>query len=875
MSRFFAAGSDSDSDDDYSDDKITDSESDLSSDVDSDDSDESDDNQQQKSKSLGFNRFLKGAKQDDDDDDDDLSDDGEKGRSTSKKDKRFEEMRSIINTLANAKKISDWVAIQNEFERLNKAYDKSKHIFTYEGINPRFYFRALAELEDFLKNTSANKDATKKMSPSSAKALSTMKQKIKKHNKTFEKEIEAWRQNPVTVEESEEEAENAAIQKEEAAEAAAVAKKKSKKQVESDEEEAENEDDGFTVIGAGGKVVEINQENLFKKLAELLEMRGKKSTDKSVHVSSMQQVLKAASTPFQRVRVLLALIPAQFDVISTTTTGFLPIEVWKSTVVEVNQLFEICEKHTNIVIRECREEEVEPQVLDQRINDGEEVSLLGNLSTFVDRLDDEFTKSLQNIDPHTTEYVDRLKDESALYALIVRCQRYLERIGDEAYVPNMVLRRVEHLYYKPDHVIETIESATATLHEEASFPAETIPPSSLVETLCTSLYKTSIKPVRIRSLLCHVYHHALHDRFPQARDMMLMSHLQETIYNADVQTQILFNRTMVQIGLCAFRCGLIRECANALQDISSTGKVKELLAQGVQSQRHSEKTPEQEKLEKQRQLPFHMHINLELLECVYLTCSMLLEVPNMAMHPHDSRRKTISKPFRRMLDYNERQVFVGPPENTRDHIMAAAKALSGGEWQRCRDLIHAIKIWDLMPGAEKIKEMLAKKIQEEGLRTYLFTYAPYYDSLGLEQLSSMFDLPVGAVHSIVSKMIINEELHASFDQPTNTIVLHRSSQGVEMSRLEYLAGVYSEKIGTFVEYNEKLLESRSVSLGLQDQVSGGNEKGGNANQSRGGQGQRFDNRGNQRQGRQGYQAGGRSNNPRKGGAGGQGHRKNY
>lgn len=46
----------------------------------------------------------------------------------------------------------------------------------------------------------------------------------------------------------------------------------------------------------------------------------------------------------------------------------------------------------------------------------------------------------------------------------------------------------------------------------------------------------------------------------------------------------------------------------------------------MMNQRHQERSPEQEKLEKQRQVPFHMHINLELFECVYLTCAMLMEV---------------------------------------------------------------------------------------------------------------------------------------------------------------------------------------------------------------------------------------------------------
>lgn len=357
-------------------------------------------------------------------------------------------------------------------------------------------------------------------------------------------------------------------------------------------------------------------------------------------------------------------------------------------------------------------------------------------------------------------------------------------------------------------------------------------------------------------MLSHIYHHALQNDFHTARDMLLMSHLQESIHSADVATQILYNRTVVQLGLCAFRCGLIKEAQATLQDIFTTQRVKELLAQGVHQQRFQVLSPEQEKAERQRQLPFHMHINTELLEAAFLVSSMLVEIPLLAsIDSEEQKRKAISKPFRRLLDFADRQVFTGPPESTRDHIMQASKALQDGEWEQCRDLIQGIKIWSLMPESASVKEMLAKyaclslysctytdtvflrRIQEQGLRTYLFTYAPHYSTLSLSLLSRTFGLPLRTVTSFVSKMIWNEELSASLDQAAGVVVFHR----IDLSRTQQLAQTVAEKVNALVEQSEKTLDLKLGGTGgWGDRADGkkGEQRGEQAQGERRGRGER-------------------------------------
>lgn len=486
---------------------------------------------------------------------------------------------------------------------------------------------------------------------------------------------------------------------------------------------------------------------------------------------------------------------------------------------EFGTLLEILEANPEIVVIDNAEpwedDDKQPQISPDQI-----FKVPGSLVAMVERLDDDLTRSLQQIDPHAAEYIDRLVDEQALYNKILRTQLYIESISARSglEVPQdnanrVVMRRVEHLYFKPSAVIKIFEdkaldSIPTELDSKITPRSQARDSATLISTLCTYLFQNSTDIIRGRAYLCQVYFCTLNDQYFVARDMLLMSHLQENISNFDVSTQILYNRTLVQVGLCAFRAGLIYEAQNCLQEICGSGRQKELLAQGVMIQRFSQVSPEQERLERQRQLPFHMHINLELLECVYLTCSMLLEIPLLAQtgSAPDLKKRVISKTFRRHLEFHERQIFTGPPENTRDHIMQASRALAAGDWKKSVELINAIKIWDLVAQSEKIKAMLAEQIQEEGLRTYLFTYAPFYDTLAINVLASMFELTERKVAAVVSKMISHEELAAALDQVNSAIIFRK---GVELSRLQSLALTLSDKASGLIEANEKTLEQRT------------------------------------------------------------------
>lgn len=559
------------------------------------------------------------------------------------KEKYYGEIKNIILQINNYRKINDYSSLLNGFDDLVKSYSKVRNVLNSNESVPQCLIRCLAELQKFVANAWDNTEGRKSLSKVGYKSLTALRQKIRKFNKNFENEIESFFMNSGSFENDEiiedvdiggnhshkldrkddscdssqwgdsesdsesdgnvhyENIRDGFLKKSGNAEEEAKKREKKEKKKMKEMKKEELDEEGWETVKGGGSApmdraalfpnnADITVVAVNDKLKQVLSYRGLKRTDRRQRMHFIHELVGLTQEhelgAGLLVKLKLAEICAIFDY---NMSALEPIkqEYW-------NQLLECVEKLATLLL------ENETLVVEENLEDEDEkletapYKVRGSLVALLERLDEEFIKALKQCDPFQNEYSEKLRDENKITAFIDQLLAFLEGHGHVADLCRVKLCKIEHMYYKFDREV---------------FSANKEGPSAfdIMDKLCKYVYiHDTTQRLRTRAILAHIYHLALHDEWTKARDLMLMSHLQANIQHADPSSQILFNRAMAQLGLCAFRRGFVADAHDCLSDLVTTGRIREMLGQGFTPMRNMERTHEQELRDRQYQVSLNL-----------------------------------------------------------------------------------------------------------------------------------------------------------------------------------------------------------------------------------------------------------------------------
>lgn len=708
----------------------------------------------------GTNKFLKGANYSDSE-----SEDEGKKVVKSAKEKLLDEMQGVYSSIENAEMTQDWVTILAELDNISRLLIRAQQ---QNYGTPNIFIKVLAQIEDAVTDAEQSDIKNKAI----ARAYNTTKQRVRKVVRENEDLLAKFRENPESFDK-----ESTAELGPEDRETTSIFGKKG--------------------VNLSALATASSEVGFFSALRIVLDTRGKKGVDQHGLIKTMQELLEIAKTPYETIMAYLTLIPIRFD--ASANLSYQPIEQWKAAYSETLKLLEILNEHIDTYqVSELAERnefiEDEPQADANGVK-----KILGSVFSFVERLDDEFNKSLLNTDPHSSDYLVRLRDEQLIYNLILRTQIYLEATlpeeERERLLARPLVKRLDHIYYKSTSLISIIEN-NAWKSLPSNFTSSYVPfngiaddkyVTNLVGTLADSLRKNKNGGLRKRAILYQVYFTALNIDFSTAKDMLIESKVQTYINNSDPSLQILFNRVVVQLGLAAFKLCLIEDCHQVLNELLASSHLREILGQQT-LQRISANVGTASSADEREQLclPYHQHINLDLIDLVFMTCSLLIEVPQMTAFYSGIKVKRIpysQKSIRRALEHYDKSAFQGPPETLRDYVLHAAKSMQKGDWKKCNFYLKSIPTWKLLSNADTVLENLAERVQIGSLKTFFFTYKRFYDKISLSKLSELFNIPQEKVVEIMEFIIAEYDIDARLDENKSTIIV----EGDEITKLEEVA----------------------------------------------------------------------------------------
>eukprot|EP00929_Paragymnodinium_shiwhaense_P023985 TRINITY_DN14890_c0_g1_i1.p1 TRINITY_DN14890_c0_g1~~TRINITY_DN14890_c0_g1_i1.p1 ORF type:complete len:1027 (-),score=244.49 TRINITY_DN14890_c0_g1_i1:320-3400(-) len=338
------------------------------------------------------------------------------------------------------------------------------------------------------------------------------------------------------------------------------------------------------------------------------------------------------------------------------------------------------------------------------------------------------------------------------------------------------------------------------------------PVAHWLRALCAAVCASGDITARTRATLQHVFHHAIHGRYQEALTLLGVSCVAEQATKLDMAVQVLCNRTIALIGLCAFRHGRFHDARHFLCGICARGKTAELLGDRLEIGDHG--------LQLQTAL-CHGQLSVQAIRVAHLVSELLLAAPAMASEEQQQRHTKMGvsgavenpvaiRRLRQLLAKFERSDYRGPPENSVECVLAAARHLLHGEWEPCAALFKKALDGCWYPSSEvpELYTMVLLRTKLSALEVYLLSCCSVYACFELGQLCAMFELDERVTHATVSRLMAEERLPAVWDESSRLVCVLEPAPRLPLGGMsEQLAAL----AGQIAAQNERQLQKLDVS----------------------------------------------------------------
>lgn len=299
-------------------------------------------------------------------------------------------------------------------------------------------------------------------------------------------------------------------------------------------------------------------DNVYKKIKELQDERMRGKFDPKYHQEVLTHILNQVKENKSKVEITLNLLNSMFDAAKVSTQGYMTRDQWLTTHNHLENLFTLIESpHMKESIKNflTRENSRTAEDGDANVDENQnqistsaevEKAILPSLANFIEKLDLELLRAYQNTPFSRFEYLLRLRDENKFLHMVDRIYSYLIAHDDKSKAARVAIIKMDHLYSKNDSLYVRYAQAPK---EEGNTPYIPEGDSSQVLADLTQLINThGTARMRFRAALYTVYHLSIHNKFSQAKELLLKTHIADIISIQDVGTQIIYNRAIIQVG---------------------------------------------------------------------------------------------------------------------------------------------------------------------------------------------------------------------------------------------------------------------------------------------------------------------------------------